>query len=83
VGNGLGNGLGMGFGVGKHERTVIVVVVVDEVGGAEVDAGAALQGGEEGGRHVGSHPAGHPVQLLTRHHAALVLHPWLFLFSLF
>ena len=78
MGNGLGNGLGMGFGVGKHERTVVVVVV--EVGGAEVDAGAALQGGEEDGGHVGSHPAGHPVQLLTRHQAALVLHPWLLFF---
>lgn len=53
---------------------------VVKVGGAEVDAGAALQGGEEGGGHVGSEPAGHPVQLLTRHQAALVLHPWLFSF---
>lgn len=67
----LGHGLGLRFGfvegdgLGGHQRAVVVFVFVVEVGGAEVNTGAALQGGEEGGGDVGAHPVGHHIQLLA------------------
>ena len=44
------------------------IVVVVEIGGAEIDAGAALQRGEEGGGHVGADARQH-------RHAVVILHP--------
>lgn len=67
--------------VSEGERAVlglvysaVVVVVVVGVGGGEVDAGTALEGGEEGGAHGGAQPARHLVQLLPRHDAVAVFH---------
>lgn len=62
-----GNGVGLaGFvkdGLVEHEGAVLGLVFFDVVvvGGGEVDAGAALQGGEEGGGDGGAHPVRHPV----------------------
>lgn len=83
-GGGLGLGLGIGLGegdrLGEHKRAVVVFIVeiVVEVGGAEIDAGAALQGQEEGGGHVGTHPVRHAVKHLARHGALVVLHRRIF-----
>jgi hypothetical protein len=84
LGLGLGFGFGEGDGLGEHERAVVVFVVeiVVEVGCAEVDAGAALQGREEGGGHVGTHPVCHAVQHLARHGALAALHRLIFLMIL-
>jgi len=81
LGLGLGLRFGEGDGLGEHERAVIVFVVeiVVEVGGAEVNAGAAFQGREEGGGHVGTHPVCHAVQHLARQGALFVLHRPIFL----
>lgn len=59
-GIGMGVGVGVGVGVGEHEGAVLGFVGVGEVVvvvGGEVDAGAALEGGEEGGGDAGAHPA--------------------------
>ena len=82
IGNGGDDGVGFRIGVvavavvGEDEREIVGLVgavAVVEVGGAEVDAGTAFQGGEEGGGHVGPHPVRHPVQLVARYHAPVVV----------
>ena len=86
IGNGGDDGVGFRIGVGvgvvavavvgEDEREIVGLVGgvdVVEVGGAEVDAGTAFQGGEEGGGHVGPHPVRHPVQILARYHAPVVV----------
>ncbi|CAL9067302.1 unnamed protein product [Musa banksii] len=63
-------------GLCEHERAVVglLEVVAVVLGGAEVDAGAALEGGEEGGHHARSYPHRHPFQLpVGRHHALGVI----------
>lgn len=45
--------------------SAVVVVVVVEIDGGEMDAGAALEGGEEGGGHIRANPVGHAIQLVT------------------
>uniref|UniRef100_A0A2N9ILI7 Uncharacterized protein n=1 Tax=Fagus sylvatica TaxID=28930 RepID=A0A2N9ILI7_FAGSY len=63
VGNGIGIGIGGGIGVDEDERAIVglVAIVVVEVGGAEIDAGATFKGSEESGGHVGADPIGRPV----------------------
>lgn len=62
--------------VGEGERAVLglIFVVVVRVGGAEIDAGTAFEGGEEGGGHGGADPARHLVQLLPRYDTVAVFH---------
>lgn len=43
------------------------------LGGGEVDAGAALERGEEGGGHAGAEPARHPFQPLVRQDRRLLI----------
>lgn len=65
-----GDGVGLAGvvkdGLGEHERAVLglVLFVVGVVVGGEVDAGAALQGGEEGGGDGGANPVRQTVKLL-------------------
>lgn len=64
-----------GAGGEEHEGAVVGLLGVGflVVGGGEVDAGAALKGGEEGGCHVGPKPTGDAVDLLVRQARALAL----------
>lgn len=69
---GLG-GLGCGGPGGEQQRAVVVAVdvnVVIKVSGAQIDAGAPLQGGEEGHGDVGADARQH-------RHAVVVLHRWI------
>ena len=43
----------------------MVVIVFIDVGGAEIDARAAFQGGKESRGNVGANPVGHPIQLVA------------------
>ncbi|RWW25859.1 hypothetical protein BHE74_00056359 [Ensete ventricosum] len=75
-GGGFGILLVVENGLCEHERAVfgLLEFVAVVLGGAEVDAGAALKGGEEGGRHARSYPHRHPFQLpVGRHHALGVI----------
>ncbi|KAK3194589.1 hypothetical protein Dsin_025899 [Dipteronia sinensis] len=58
----------------EHESSVLGLFVVFEIGGAYVDARAAFKRREKGGGDVGAHPVSDPIQLITRHEAAALLH---------
>lgn len=64
------NGVGGG---GEGERAVLGLVLLLVVGveGCEVDAGAALKGGEEGGDHGGADPRSHVAQAFPRKYAVV------------
>lgn len=72
----MGGGIGLGGVVdnrlGEHERAVLGLFFAlgGVIGGGEVDAGAALEGGEEGRGDAGAHPAGDSVELLAGYEAA-------------
>lgn len=80
IGNGCVGVLGVevvaavNSGAEDHERSVLGLILVFEFSGAEVDAGATLQRGEECGGDVGAHPVGDPIQLIARHEAAGLVH---------
>ncbi|RRT77657.1 hypothetical protein B296_00015316 [Ensete ventricosum] len=61
-------------GLREHEGAVLGLLrlVVLVLRGAEVDAGAALQGGEEGSHHARPHPPRHPSHALVRRLHALL-----------
>lgn len=61
-------------GPGQHKWSILGLFLVVEIDGAEVDAGAAFQRGEESGGDVGAHPVGHPIQFITGHEAAILVH---------
>lgn len=77
IGGGVGRfgGGDGGFGLGEEDEGAVLglVVVVLDVGGAEIDAGAALQRGEEGRGDARAQPARYALDLLARDYAR-VLH---------
>ena len=61
--------------IGESERAVVglVVVIVVGVHGGDVDAGEALEGGEEGGGDGGADPAGDLVNGLPGDYGGVVI----------
>lgn len=75
-GGGFGGVVVVEDGFGEHEGAILgllLVVVFVLLGGAEVDAGAPLERGEERRGHARPHPARHALELLVREDAR-VLH---------
>lgn len=58
---------------GKHERTIIIDVIIFSVGGAKVDARTTFQGSKESRSHVGADPAGNSVEFVARHQTRCVV----------
>ncbi|KAF7826206.1 hypothetical protein G2W53_017370 [Senna tora] len=78
--SGINEGFGVDLGAdvrngfGKHKRTIIGIVFFVVVGGAEIDAGASLQGGEENGCDVGAEPVSEAIEFIAGDGGGGVLH---------
>lgn len=64
----------MSHRLGEHEREIISLLFLIEIGSAEIDAGAALQGREESGGYADAEPGRYPIQFLAGYEAAAVFH---------